>query len=263
MTLNRSTLQAEDPLAVAVVQAIHSGQFEVLQRLLVENPGLATARIVDAKGATCTLFHKAADWPGHFPNGARSVAVIAAAGGNASAPITFVDSTKRDETPLHWAASSNDVGVLDALLDAGAEIEAPGACIAGGTALDDAVAFGQWRTAHRLVERGARTAVWHSSALGLMDRVEAYFAGPKSPPLHPWGDGRGASLDEVTIAFWCACHGGQRPAAEYLLDRGARLNWISEWDELTPLDAAQRAEATELMQWLRGRGARSAKELRA
>jgi len=155
------------------------------------------------------------------------------------------------------------VAVLDALLDAGADIEAPGACIAGGTALDDAVAFGQWRAAHRLVERGAHTAVWHSSALGLMDRVEAYFAGPKIPPLYPWGASKGASLDEVTIAFWCACHGGQRRAAEYLLDRGAKLNWISEWDELTPLDAAQRAAATELIQWLRGRGAKSTKELRA
>ena len=57
--------------------------------------------------------------------------------------------------------------------------------------------------------------------------------------------------------------GGQRAAAEYLLDRGAKLNWISEWDELTPLDAAQRAEAPELIEWLRGQGAKSTKELRA
>ena len=257
-----ANLQVNDPLAERVVEAIHSGEIEVLQRLLVENPGLASARIVDAKGATCTLLHKAADWPGHFPNGARSVAVIAAAGGDASAPVLFLESTKRDETPLHWAASSDDVAVLDALLDAGADIEAPGACIAGGTALDDAVAFGQWRAARRLVERGARTALWHSAALGLMDRIGAYFAGPKTTPLHPWGGKKGASLDEVTIAFWCACHGGQRPAAEYLIGRGAKLNWISEWDDLTPLDAAHRADATELIQWLRGRGAKSAKEER-
>src|SRR5207245_11207421 len=79
-------------------------------------------------------------------------------------------------------------------------------------------------------------------------------------PIYPWGDSKGASHDEVTIAFWCACHGGQRPAAEYLLDRGAKLNWISEWDELTPLEAAQRADVTELISLKRGRGAKSAKE---
>ena len=61
------------------------------------------------------------------------------------------------ETPLHWAASSDDVEALDALLDAGADIEARGAVIAGGTALADAVAFGQWGAARRLVARGART----------------------------------------------------------------------------------------------------------
>jgi hypothetical protein len=53
------------------------------------------------------------------------------------------------ETPLHWAASSDDIDALDALVAAGADIEAPGAVIAGGTPLDDAVAFGQWQAARR------------------------------------------------------------------------------------------------------------------
>jgi ankyrin repeat protein len=63
----------------------------------------------------------------------------------------------------------------------------------------------------------------------------------------------------VTIAFWCACHGGQRAAAEYLLDRGADLNWITPWDGLTPLDAARRSNANEVVSWLEARGAQSAK----
>ena len=61
------------------------------------------------------------------------------------------------ETPLHWAASNDDVAALDALIDAGADLEADGAVIAGGTPLDDAVAFGPWRAARRLAERGAST----------------------------------------------------------------------------------------------------------
>jgi uncharacterized protein len=59
-----------------------------------------------------------------------------------------------------------------------------------------------------------------------------------------------------------ACHGQQQCAA-WLLDRGAELNWIPPWEDLTPLDAAQRGGATELVAWLRDRGARSATELHA
>jgi 8-oxo-dGTP pyrophosphatase MutT (NUDIX family) len=55
---------------------------------------------------------------------------------------------------------------------------------------------------------------------------------------------------EVTNAFWCVCHGGRREAAEYLLERGADLNWVGH-DRLTPLDAAARSHATELVAWLR------------
>jgi ankyrin repeat protein len=49
------------------------------------------------------------------------VAALVAAGADVHARFTGPHT----ETPLHWAASSDDVGVLDALLDAGADIEAP------------------------------------------------------------------------------------------------------------------------------------------
>jgi hypothetical protein len=82
-----------------------------------------------------------------------------------------------------------------------------------------------------------------------MDRLKEYFAGDTPPtPV------------EINSAFWGACHGGQRSSAEYLLDRGADLNWIPFWEELTPLDAARRSEARDLTAWLRERGARSAGE---
>ena len=61
--------------------------------------------------------------------------------------------------------------------------------------------------------------------------------------------------DEITNAFWCACHGGQRETAEYLLDQGADINWIGH-DNLTPLDAATRSDAHDLVEWLQARGAR-------
>jgi uncharacterized protein len=155
------------------------------------------------------------------------------------------------ETPLHWAASSNDVEVLDALLEAGADIDADGGVIGGGTPLADARAFGQWEAAHRLVDRGARVTLVDVATLGLMDRLYEYFASRKERPP-----------DELRHAFWGACHGGQQAPAESLLDRGADLNWIPPWEEMTPLDAAERSDARALADWLRQRGAKSARELR-
>jgi ankyrin repeat protein len=139
------------------------------------------------------------------------------------------------ETPLHWAASSDDVEVLDALLDAGADIEADGAVIAGGTSIADATAFAQWNAARRLVERGARTNLYESAAMGLLNRVDELLDRP--------GHSR---VDEVTRAFWGACAGGQLKAARLLADRGADAHWVSSWDGLTPLQAACRSRDEEL-----------------
>jgi ankyrin repeat protein len=61
--------------------------------------------------------------------------------------------------------------------------------------------------------------------------------------------------------LWGACHGGQLSAAQFLLDHGAELNWVPGWENLTPLDAATRSGATDVIGWLRGRGAKTATEL--
>lgn len=235
------SLSPDDPLAVAVVAAIRGGDLEGLNRLLGGNSGLATARI-----GPRTLLHVAADWPGHFPNGAAVVTALIAAGADPNA----AGLTRSPETPLHWAASSDDVAVLDALIDGGANIEALGASIGGGTPLDDAVGYGQWRAARRLVERGAQVyRLWHAAALGMMSLIEEHFAAAAKP-----------TPEDVNAAFWQACHGGQRQAAEYLLERGADLNWIPKWGgkERTPLDIAKCSGAADLVDWLINQGAKPA-----
>jgi ankyrin repeat protein len=227
--------------AEAAVKAIQTGNLGGLRQILDRHPQLVHATVDGQR----TLLHVATDWPGHFPNGPAIAKILVDGGAAIDSP--FIG--RHSETPLHWAASSNDVAVLDTLLDHGANIEATGGVIGGGTPLADAVAFGQWQAASRLVERGARTTLWQAAALGLMPRVEHYFSGGPPP-----------SAAEVTNAFWCACHGGQRVAAEYLLARGADLNWIG-YDRLTPLDAALRSVADSVVDWLRGVGARRAAEL--
>jgi ankyrin repeat protein len=232
--MSSRTVSVDDPVAAAAVEAIRAGRVDELRGLLGRHPWLATARIDGAR----TLLHVATDWPGHHPNGPATVAALVAAGADVDAP--FAGGAHR-ETPLHWAASSDDVAVLDALLDAGADIEATGAVIGGGTSLHDAVAFAQWRAARRLVERGARTQLWDAAALGLVDRVEAAFV-----PGHP------LCAQDVTEAFWAACHGGQRATAELLLERGADPDWVG-YDGLTPLEAARRSGADDVVAWLAGR----------
>jgi hypothetical protein len=133
------TIQADDTRAVALGTAIRDGDVETLQRYLRDNPELATARVVDRRGVSRTLLHIAADWPGHFPNGPRTVAILVATGTDVNAQVVHSGSEGSPETGLHWAASSDDVGVLDALLDGGANIEAPGAVFTRGAPMSDAV----------------------------------------------------------------------------------------------------------------------------
>jgi ankyrin repeat protein len=242
-------IPADDSRAVAVISAIHNGDIEGLERLLGDNPDLATARIVDARGVSRTLLHIATDWPGHFPNGAKIIAALVTAGADVNAQVAHPSRPECQETPLHWAASSNDIAALDALLDCGADMEAPGAVFTGGAPMSDAVIFAQWKAARRLVERGARTTIWQAAALGLLDRVERYCE--RQPPPSP---------DEITNAFWNACRGGDRQTAEYLLGRGAELNWIGH-DRRTPLQAARESDAKDLITWLRNQGAKTAEEI--
>jgi ankyrin repeat protein len=214
-----------------ILHAIRSGDTATLARLLDADPSLVHARLDGQR----TLLHVATDWPGHFPNIRDTISNLVTRGADVNAPALGMPHA---ETPLHWAASSDDVEALDALLDGGAAIDAPGSVIGGGAPLADAVAFGMWRAARRLVERGAAVTLWQSAALGLMAHLEAHIAATPAP-----------SSAEITNAFWNACHGGQLAAAQYLAARGADLHWIGH-DRLTPLDVARRNGNPALLHWL-------------
>lgn len=222
-----------NPTHEGAIAAVRVGDLPALGELLREHPHLATARLARQEGRT--LLHIATDWPGHYPDVAATIAALVAAGADPNAP----GLGDHPETPLHWAASSDDLSAVHALLDAGADIDVPGAVIAGGTPMAEAIAFGQWPAARLLLERGAATNLFESAALGLVDRVETYLA--TADP----------TTENVTRSFWGACHGGQLETARVLFEAGADVGWVG-YDGLTPLDAANRAEATDIVEWLRG-----------
>src|SRR5215475_9736896 len=114
-------LLRSDPVAQALVAAIHAGELGSLTELLREHPGLAAARLVDDKGGSGTPLHAATDWPGFFPHGPEAVAMLIGAGADPNVPV---ERSWHAETPLHWAASSDDAEVARALIDGGADIEA-------------------------------------------------------------------------------------------------------------------------------------------
>jgi ankyrin repeat protein len=223
-----------DPHVEAAVRAVRSGDVTALSAALNDEPQLVSGPVAGHRGRS--LLHVATDWPGHLPNVAATIAELVRAG--AEVDVRF--EGEHAETPLHWAASSDDVDAVAALLDAGADIDAPGAVIGGGTPLNDATAFAQWAAARLLVERGAVVSPWDAAALGRTDRVADLL-----------GDG---AVDSVDALLWAACHGGHLDTAASLVVAGADLNWLG-WDALTPLGAAERAGAVDLVVWLREHGA--------
>jgi ankyrin repeat protein len=239
----------EDETAVDLRLAVRAGDVGAIREMLRDDLALARARLGARESGSATPLHLVADWPGYFPNGPQIVRLLIAAGADPNALTTSRGSSQPgpgSETPLHYAASSDDLDVAEALIDGGADLEVPGGSI--GTPLDNAVGYACWHVARLLVNRGARVdKAWHAGALGMLARLEAILG--SDPPA-----------EQVSQAFWHACTGGQRRAAEYLLSRGADLNWEPDYAQGTPLDSANGLGTRQenVISWLREIGARSA-----
>jgi hypothetical protein len=235
------TLPEDAPIAVELLTAVRGGDVDLVRRILSENRDLARARF-EARGGTRTALHVVTDWPGYFPSGPDIVKLLIDAGADPNAATTPAPP----ETPLHWAASSDDVDVALALIDGGADLEAPDGSI--GTPLDNAVGYACWHVARLLVMRGARVEkVWHAGALGMLVRLDDLLV----PEI---------DREQISQGFWHACVAGQRRAAERLLRAGADLNWEPDYAKGTALDAATGLGTRQdnVIEWLRSIGARSA-----
>lgn len=227
-------IPADDPRVLRLAALVDAGDVEGLRALLAAEPGLAGERYGD-DAMSRTALHVATDWPGGRPRVGEVVAVLVAAG----APVDGRFAGPHRETPLHWAASSDDVAAIDALLDAGADLEADGAVFTDGTPLSDAVVFAQWSAARRLVERGAVMTLWQAAALGeaaVVDRLLEESA-------------YDAALDN---ACWHACRAGRLAVVVRLAEAGADLDWPG-YDGLSTREAGLASADPALGEWLAGR----------
>lgn len=227
------TIPDSDRAAFELLRAIKRGDAEQLTRMLDADPGLASCWING-----CTPLHHFADAPGHLPNPAAVVNALVAASAD---PNAHARGTWHHETPLHWAASNDDDALIDALLDAGADIEHPGSSIDGGPPIQSALGYAQWAAVRRLWERGADIGLPHAAVLGLTELVASLV--------------ETSATDDISGAFWNACRAGQLSVARYLLAHGAELDWPAPWDGSTPLDAAIAKHQQETLAWLRDSGA--------
>jgi uncharacterized protein len=242
-------LRPDDPLAREAIRAIKEGDLEALKNIVAGNPGLSAARIKDNRGSS-VLLHVVTDWPGFFPNGPAVVELLIAAGADPDAR-TADAKNEPGETALQYAASSDDVEVAEALVVGGADIEARGSSIAGGTVLENAIGYGCWRVARLLLQHGAKVEkLWHAAALGMTSRVDTFFH-----------EGPAPSGQEVNHAFWQACRGGYRRTVEYLFARGVDLNWTPDYAKETPIEIASKAGMDTgreaLVTWLRTKTAQA------
>jgi ankyrin repeat protein len=140
-------------------------------------------------------------------------------------------------TALHRAAEKDQPEAAEALLAAGAELEALVSW--GMTPLDWAANMGSRRAAGVFLDRGAHWTHWSAVGLGMLDAVQSFWHDDGT--LKPGsGHRRAKQLGEdtwswaeptedfgeiVSDAFYIACRNGHTDVARFLLDRGADVNF--------------------------------------
>jgi hypothetical protein len=132
--------------------AIHHGDVEGLRRLVRRIPALASDRVSSCFENDSALgylgvarFHGLTD----HDRAGEIARVLLAAGGVADGPADAA------EPPLVTAASYGEAEMVRALVDSGADLEATGVAVPGGTALAHAVEFGNSVAVDVLADAGA------------------------------------------------------------------------------------------------------------
>lgn len=224
----RHHLKLNEAFGIAC-RMIQEGDVEGLRSQLNQYPHLARWQDhADSQGSRGTLLHEASgrgmlEWP-------ENAHLIAGTLIKAGATVCKPRNNQQQETPLHQAASVNNVPVTKVLLQAGADTEEPGRFDGTiDTALGYALFYGMNEKNQRfpincpdiLVKYGARVYLPFAAAMGYLSRVKSFFN-----PDHSLLPEAGLGKPELTLqqAFLFACQQGQIEVSEYLLYRGVDIN---------------------------------------
>ena len=140
---------------------------------------------------------------------------------------------ENDMVLLHIAAERDDVEMIQALLDRGADGEVRAAW--GQTPFEWAANMNCQGAAQALLARGAgRMSLWTAAALGLSHEIESFFREDGTPApeagrapregddVSGWAaDTAYLRGDHVSDAFYIACRNGHEVVARILRDHGA------------------------------------------
>ncbi len=218
---------------------IDSGDVDGLEQLCKSHPDLCAARNSDATPPTMdnAVLLYATSWPGGRPNGAEIVKLLVASGAD---PTLRFNGT--GESVLHWAASiASDIAIVETLIECGADVDAQGGVICGGTPLMNALYFGHVETAALLLRNGAfADNILIAAGLGDTGCLEHWRQTDgrylkdstlTSPLSTSNNDER---LDELATQSWtyraviCALVCEQYQVVDWFIDHGFDINLIPE-----------------------------------
>jgi ankyrin repeat protein len=239
--------------------AIEDKDVKNLVRLLAEDRNLVTMR----DGAGRTLLHAVVGWPGGNPDGPALAQALLGAGADPNARLP-----NTGETVLHWAASNDgDSPVIEVLAKAGANLDAAGGVVDGGTPLDNAVHFGKMTAAETLSKCGASVYNLRIAAgLGRLQQMDAWLGesgrllAEAGRPAPDFKAAFGTLSDErsqliAQRAFCAAVFCLQFQAADWLLQFGVDINAIPEGSDSTLLHQVAYRGKLPMAMYLVARGA--------